>query len=106
MASRRQPATGAGPSSSNDSETTVPETRGLANALAEVARLRAMIEAQNTPETRIQSPDQNRLADVLEALSRRLTREEPQLTPSQPRFRILHCLRMESNQPLRAGSSR
>ena len=35
-----------------------------------------MIEAQNTPETRTQSPDQNRLADILEALSRRLTRDE------------------------------
>jgi hypothetical protein len=35
-----------------------------------------MIEAQNTPETRTQSPDQNRLADVLKALSRRLIRDE------------------------------
>jgi hypothetical protein len=76
MASRRQPVTGAGPSNSNNSETVVPETPGLVNALAEVVRLRAMIEAQNTPETRTQSSNQNRLADVLEALSRRLTRDE------------------------------
>ena len=78
---RSQPPSTRGNPSDTDSSTLAREQNNeLATANAEIERLRALLEVQETPSTSsTPAVDQNRLADVLEALASRITRES---TPS------------------------
>ena len=68
MAPARQPA---GPSNESPNET----IQDLATANAKIGRLRALLASQETPlGTKLPGPD--RLANVLEAIAQRLTRED------------------------------
>jgi hypothetical protein len=62
------------PAGSSNEGSEVASHEDLAAANAEIAQLRAQLAAQNTPNSGTLSS--NRLADVLEALSQRLTRAE------------------------------
>ena len=77
MAPRNQPPLTRAGQSSTDSDTLARDpNEELATANAEIERLRSLLEAQATPAASDHSPDQNRLVDVLEALTRRIVRED------------------------------
>jgi hypothetical protein len=71
----------AGPSNTSDSGTLSPQEE-LAAAQAEIAQLRAQLEAQTTPPSRERSPDRIQLVTVLEAIAERLN--GPQETVDRP----------------------
>jgi hypothetical protein len=80
MAPRNQFTSGrAGPLNDNSDTITVTTQEDLDAANAEIERLRALLTARDTPASREETPNPQRLADVLEALSQRLARAE---TPS------------------------
>jgi hypothetical protein len=81
---RHQTTSGRAGPSSESSQTLTETNPELTAANAEIARLRAALDAQDPSTPREQSPERtpepnnnpNRLADVLEAIARRLTRTE------------------------------
>jgi hypothetical protein len=76
MAPRQRPA---GPSNENPDDT----AQDLAAANAEIERLRALLANQETPSLETETLNSDRLASVLEALSRRLTRAESPAVPTK-----------------------
>ena len=69
-------------SSNGGLEEQLPDlSQGLAAANAEIERLRGLLAAQETPSSS-ETLNHNRLADVLQVLTQRLTREESPIAPT------------------------